>query len=220
MPILKAYPDDEEVVAQNAMLEFQKAKREKSIHGNSTRGGRSVKSGARSVASERKIVKDRILVVTQSDNDDGSDRSLKTAYEDEADDQGEQDVNAIIISGIEAKLQHLNKRRKTEKIAQFCNAASRGDLQKLHRLMRSGLHLDETDVNGRTALHCAASEGQLQTVQHLIEARASINVKDNYKNTPLNDAVRHKFDSVALELRENGCLPITLPVRPGLRFCS
>ena len=230
MPILKAYPDDEEVVAQNAMLEFEKVKREKSVGGDSTMSkGRSCRSGARSVASarsarsERKIVYNKVLLVTKdSDDDDDSDRTLATAYEDEGDDQGEQqDVNTIIISGIEAKLQHLNKRRKAERIAQFCNAASRGDIEKINRYMRNGLHVDETDVNGRTALHCAASEGQLPTVRHLIDARASINVRDSYKNTPLNDAVRHKFDSVALELRKNGCLPITLPgYEMGVQMCT
>jgi len=221
VPILKAYPDDEEIVATNAMLEFQKAKHEKGVHGTSTKGGRSGKSVARSVGSQLQIAKDKILLVTkESADDDGSDLSLATAYEDEEAGH-EQDVNTIIVSGIEAKLQHLNKRRKTERIAQFCNAAARGDIQKIDRCMRNGLHVDETDINGRTALHCAASEGQLATVQHLIGARANINAKDGYKNTPLNDAVRHKFDSVALELRKNGCLPITLPgYEMGVQMCT
>ena len=44
MLILKAYADDEEVVAQNAMGEFNKARRALSSHGGST-AGKSVKSG-------------------------------------------------------------------------------------------------------------------------------------------------------------------------------
>jgi hypothetical protein len=50
MPVLKAYPEDEEIVAQNAMSDFQKVKIDKSVAGGSVRG-RSVKSGARSVQS-------------------------------------------------------------------------------------------------------------------------------------------------------------------------
>ncbi len=225
MPILKAYPDDEEVVAQNAMSEFQKVKQEKSVNGASTAKGRSVKSGARSVASERRIVNDRVVLLVKSEQDDdggGSEKSLNTAYElDEGADHDHQNVDAVILSGIEQKLQHLNTRRRAERIAQFCNAASRGEIDKIDRGMRNGVHVDETDVNGRTALHCAASEGQLETVRHLIEARASINIQDNYKNTPLNDAVRHKYDSVASELRKNGCMPIALPgYEMGVQMCT
>lgn len=67
--------------------------------------------------------------------------------------------------------------------------------------MRS-LHIDDSDVNGRTALHCAASEGQLEAVRYLIQASANIDVHDKYKNTPLNDAVRSMHDDVAAELRK------------------
>jgi len=225
MPILKAYPDDEEVVAQNAMSEFQKVKQEKSINGASTAKGRSVKSGARSVASERRIVNEKVVLVVHSENDDedgASEKSLNTAYElDEGVDHENQNVDAVILSGIEQKLQNLNQRRRAERIAQFCNAASRGEIDKIDRGMRNGVHVDETDVNGRTALHCAASEGQLETVRHLIEARASINILDNYKNTPLNDAVRHKYDNVALELRKNGSMPVVLPgYEMGVQMCT
>ena len=216
MPILKAYPDDEEVVAQNAMSEFQKVKQEKSINGNSTKG-RSVKSGRSrgqmSIASERKIVQLQLPEEGVKEDEDGTEKSLETAYElENVEKQAqEQNIDQIILSGIEQRLASLNQRRKAERVAQFCNAASRGEIEKLNRAMRNGVHIDETDINGRTALHCAASEGRLEAVRHLLESRASINIQDNYKNTPLNDSVRHQHDAVSAELRKNGAFPITLP---------
>ena len=87
--------------------------------------------------------------------------------------------------------------------------------------MRNGVHIDETDVNGRTALHCAASEGRVETVRYLLEARASVNVQDSYKNTPLNDAVRHKRDIVAADLRKFGASALTLPgYELGVQMCQ
>ena len=92
---------------------------------------------------------------------------------------------------------------------------------QLDRGMRNGVHVDDTDVNGRSALHCAASEGQVDAVRHLIEARASINIQDNYKNTPLNDAVRQSHDTVAEDLRKYGAFPLLLPgYEMGVLMCT
>lgn len=53
------------------------------------------------------------------------------------------------------------------------------------------------DYDDRTALHLACSEGHFPIVQFLIEKGffKDILVKDRWKNTPLDDAVRgkHKF---------------------------
>jgi len=127
MPILKAYPDDEDVVAQNAMSEFQKVKQEKSVNGNSIKG-RSIKS-ARSIQSEHRVA--QIIKTESSVDDDKSDKTLVTAYEDNSEAEEEQNIDAIILSGIEQKLATLNQRRKTERVAQFCNAASRGEIEKV-----------------------------------------------------------------------------------------
>jgi len=220
MPILKAYPDDEEAVAQNAMSEFQKVKQEKSIAGNSVKGARSVKSGARSVMSEKMKI---AAVRLEEEVEQGSEHSMGTGVDDNGDEElmAEKSVEAIILSGIEQKLASLNQRRKIERVAQFCSAASRGEIEKLQRGMRNGVHVDATDINGRTALHCAASEGRLETVSFLLEARASLNIQDSFKNTPLNDAVRHKHDDVALALRNSGARPITLPgYEMGVQMCT
>ena len=215
--ILKVHPDDDEVVEQNAMSEFQKVRQAKGVH-----GGSSVISGARSIMSQRKGARVQSLNKDENESDDGSYRSLETADENKADiEPVEQRQDAIVLSEIEQKLASLNERRRMERISQFCNAASCGEIDKLERSMRFGVHVDATDINGRTALHCAACEGRSETVRFLVEARASINIKDRFKNTPLNDAVRHKHDSVAALLCAFNAWPITLPgYEMGVQMCT
>ena len=234
MPIIKAYPDDEEMVAQNAMLEFQKVRQDKSVNGRSATGrsaGRSIarsgKSGRASVHSHNaKLMQDTRGMEQVGDNAslcDGTEQSLQTAYEvgAEMDEQHDKGVDTIVMTGIEQRLASLNQRRKAERVAQMCSAASRGEIDKLGRSMRNGVHIDETDVNGRTALHCAASEGKLEAVRYLIASRASVNIRDGYKNTPLNDAVRSKHDQVANELRKSGASNVTLPgFEMGVLMCT
>ena len=218
LTILKLHPDDDEVVAQNAVSEFQKVRQAtKSVH-----HGNSVISGARSIMSQRKGARVQSLNIDENESDDGSDRSLETADENNTDiEPAEQRLDAIILSEIEQKLASLNARRKMERIALFCNAASRGEIDKLERSMRFGVHIDATDINGRTALHCAACQGRPETVRFLLEARASLNIRDRFKNTPLNDAVRHKHDSVAALLRTSNAWPITLPgYEMGVQMCT
>jgi ankyrin repeat protein len=169
------------------------------------------------VQTDKRLLPDK----DNASDDEGSEQSMKTAYQEEAEDEKENDVDAIITSGIEQKLADLNQRRKQERISQFCSAASRGEIQKLKRALRNGVHIDETDTNGRTALHCAASEGQLECVRFLLDSSASLNIQDKYKNTPLNDAVRHQHDAVAAELRRSGAASVQLPgYEMGVLMCT
>ena len=117
----------------------------------------------------------------------------------------------IVMTDLEQKLADLNKRRKSERISSLCHAAARGEISTIKRIMKNGIHIDETDSNGRTALHCAASEGQLEAVRYLLQASASVNMQDVYKNTPLNDAVRHKHDQISSLLLSYYSSPLSLP---------
>ena len=122
--------------------------------------------------------------------------------------------------GMAETLNILHQRRKVEHVSAFCLAAAQGQVGKLERSIRYGVHVDDTDSNGRCALHCAASEGQAAAVKYLIEAKASLNIKDKYENTPLNDAVRQKHDAVAAELRRGGAYALTMPgFKMGVQMC-
>ena len=128
----------------------------------------------------------------------------------------------MIPTYIEQKLEFLTRRRKSERISRFCSAATRGEIEKLERCIRVDVAIiNDSDMNGRTALHCAASEAQVGAISFLLEARANVNVLDNYKNTPLNDAVRGKHDTVASLLKKFGARSLSrLGFEMGVCMCE
>jgi hypothetical protein len=75
--------------------------------------------------------------------------------------------------------------------SRLCEAVRHGSLADMKRIL-GGRHfkVNKQDHNGRTALSVAASEGQVEAVQLLLDSGALPNVKDRFDNTPLYDAVR------------------------------
>jgi len=209
MPVLEAYPDDEEIVAQNALRQFKLTKDERNVN-NSGRQGKSIASSTiqRLKEEERSV----------SSGDEFEEQSLPTDYEQSM--LQEDSFDAVILSNIEQKVAFLNQRRKAEHIAAFCGASARGELENMKRFLRIGIHVDETDANGRTALHIAACEGQVEAVKLLLGHGASPSIRDNYHNTPLNDAVRHCHDEIAGILRDQQQV-LTYPgKKPGFIMCK
>eukprot|EP00965_Chrysotila_dentata_P174642 5765644-Pleurochrysis_carterae.AAC.1 len=87
----------------------------------------------------------------------------------------------------------------------FLLAASKGDEAKVQLFLSENeemLHF--VDYDKRSALHVAASEGQMQMVKLLHSRGAVINRIDRWGGTPLDDAMRHRREDVAAYLRENG----------------
>lgn len=58
------------------------------------------------------------------------------------------------------------------------------------------VNLNDYDYDGRTALHIASSEGNLETVQYLLNHGADIETRDLRNNTPMDDAIREKRTEV------------------------
>lgn len=82
-------------------------------------------------------------------------------------------------------------------------AATLGDLSALKRHHLQGIDLNTTDYDGRTALHVAAAEGQLECVKFLLEsAEVDPDPQDRWKFTPVGEANRFGHSDVADYLEE------------------
>ena len=75
-------------------------------------------------------------------------------------------------------------------------AASIGDVDDLKRLVAHGQNLGAADYDGRTPLHLACAEGQVEAVRYLLDQKVHTSAKDRWGNTPLADAKRHKQKAV------------------------
>jgi lysophospholipase len=85
-----------------------------------------------------------------------------------------------------------------------CSAASRGDVEALERMIRSGFSVEQGDYDGRTALHLAAAEGQFDTVCFLLRMGADPNIIDRWGMGPIGDAIKNNHEDVVQILAEKG----------------
>ncbi|KAL9187407.1 hypothetical protein ACHAXT_001510 [Thalassiosira profunda] len=85
----------------------------------------------------------------------------------------------------------------------LCSAAASGDIAELKQAaLNEGANLNAADYDARTALHLAASEGQLEVMKLLLDNGASPSPRDRYNFTPLDDALREGQKEAAVFLRE------------------
>ena len=101
-----------------------------------------------------------------------------------------------------------------EEGSEMCAAAASGNINCLREILELGaISVDQGDYDSRTALHLAASEGLLDTVQFLVEGSwsaerlphgANLSPIDRWGGTPLDDAVRGEQRAVANYLRSRG----------------
>ena len=77
-----------------------------------------------------------------------------------------------------------------------------------------------TTHDGRTPLHVACLEGQLQVIRYLLVKGASPHVSDNHGQTPLHDAIRSANEEAILLLREFGAHLGPTTVDTALKMCS
>jgi hypothetical protein len=97
----------------------------------------------------------------------------------------------------EAKEMILSLDRDDE-AGDMCDAAAKGNLDRLKRLVQKRCAVDNGDYDHRTPLHLAASTGNLTVVKALIEEFGAMHSpRDRWHGTPLDDAIRHKHADVA-----------------------
>jgi len=88
----------------------------------------------------------------------------------------------------------------------LCAAAAQGRVDVLRELnAAAGWPAAAANVDGRTALHCAAAAGRLEAVKFLVDAaRAPLDATDCWGCCPLDEAVRGRHADVAKFLRQRG----------------
>ena len=90
---------------------------------------------------------------------------------------------------------------ETDIVFNLINAASKGDMAEISRLIAFGADLDCSDYDGRTPLHLAAAEGREEVVAYLLARGVNPQPKDRWGATPHDDAMRHGFEAVAKTLQ-------------------
>eukprot|EP00802_Teleaulax_amphioxeia_P008010 Tamp_08018.p1 GENE.Tamp_08018~~Tamp_08018.p1 ORF type:complete len:643 (-),score=136.48 Tamp_08018:467-2137(-) len=87
----------------------------------------------------------------------------------------------------------------------LCRAAARGDLEALRKcIVAEGVRVNACDYDRRSALHLAAAEGHASVAEFLVGARADVNARDRWGNTPLRDAERGWHVKVVKLLQQRG----------------
>jgi ankyrin repeat protein len=97
------------------------------------------------------------------------------------------------------------KKASSVSTSAFFDAVGKGDLEKITKLIESHPELvDACDKTGMTALHFAASAGNVEIARFLTSHNANVNAKNKNGDTPLHMATFAKHIALAAELRENG----------------
>jgi len=86
----------------------------------------------------------------------------------------------------------------------MCSYSRYGLIEKMKELLILGADCNLGDYDGRRPLHIAASEGNVEMTELLLQYNCDINIKDNYDNTPLSDALTYGHYFIAKYLYKNG----------------
>lgn len=86
------------------------------------------------------------------------------------------------------------------------DAARKGDIKKVRKLLEQGADVDAKDIDGLTALHEAAENKHTDVVKVLLQAGADANIRDRkwYAWTPLDKAVMNGCVDIVKVLLEAG----------------
>ena len=88
--------------------------------------------------------------------------------------------------------------------SRLCDAARRGDVESLRRLVSQGAEVTRSDYDDRTPLHLGAAEGHVRVVEYLIARGADVNACDRWRGTPLRDAEDGGHQAVVQLLKRHG----------------
>lgn len=97
----------------------------------------------------------------------------------------------------------------------LCDAAARGDVAALKAIANAGGNVNLGDYDRRTAIHLAASEGNLAVVSFLVDDCGALHSpEDRWGSTPLDDALNYGHSKVAEYLQSKGAVKRSEGHRP------
>ena len=192
--LIKLYPDEEEKITQNVLSQIDLNR-----SGNGKRKGSSVSDAASSVASgDNSSVGDSSVGDGSQLSGDGSDNGSD-------EDRSRADIDDDHVDMVKRAIEKKREKRALQSHYALCLAAGKGEVDVLRKAINTGLDIDKCQYFGRSPLHIASSEGNLEVVKYLTPLMESPNVFDRRNNTPLMDAVRHTHSEVAKYLKSVGC---------------
>ncbi|KAF9680500.1 hypothetical protein SADUNF_Sadunf06G0127700 [Salix dunnii] len=109
-----------------------------------------------------------------------------------------------IMEGVLLETENMVARGRMDLPLSLCFAALRRDDLLLHQLLKRGLDPNESDSNGRSVMHIAASRGSESCVLLLLDYGADPNCRDSDRNVPLWEAMLGGHEAVAKLLIQNG----------------
>lgn len=81
---------------------------------------------------------------------------------------------------------------------EMISAVSGNEVDEVQRLIKKNCAVNEPDYDGRTPLHIAASNNNLELVKILLNVTdINVNPVDNFEMTPYHDAITNNFTAVA-----------------------
>ncbi|CAH3040637.1 unnamed protein product [Porites lobata] len=99
-------------------------------------------------------------------------------------------------------------------------AASSGNVETLEELVNQGADVNaSTNYDGRTPLHIACMEGNTEAVKFLLEHGASTQVKDRFKSSPLDDAIKFRHKEIVKILRKAGAHLMKTSIETAVELC-
>ncbi|EGT38922.1 hypothetical protein CAEBREN_28810 [Caenorhabditis brenneri] len=117
----------------------------------------------------------------------------------------------------------------------FCNAAKTNDVEILKSLKAAGVNFSATDYNLRTALHVAASNGNIESVNYLLKIGTNVHIKlvldfelhsilkcffrDMFGYNALVCAVKAKAMNCIIAIREAGGFIDASSQKIGVELC-
>jgi ankyrin repeat protein len=95
---------------------------------------------------------------------------------------------AIVVTGLLTVLMISYSVSHAGQSEALIDAATRGDLKQIQRLLDGGADVNAKDRSGDTALMRASSKGHLEIVRLLLQKGADVNAKDRWGGTGLERA--------------------------------